>query len=504
MKFTAKTNKIVESIPFYLIGFAVLVTVIYCFSEGISGNDFWWHIKVGEYICNNKSVPTTGIFSWIGMEEQLPWTAHEWLADVIFYFIYNTTGPIGIFCISIIAALLMIMLMWHQSKQYIYKNILVTGVFFALFAVLTSLFFYGRPHVFGFFLLFFELKVLFDYIEGHNEKNIYWIPVISILWSNLHGGSSCLVYILCIVFLLCGSLQFQFGRIHASSMPIRKWLKLGAISLLSILGIMINPIGLRVLVYPYVNMADNLSMTIISEWQAPDAKMIGNLVLYFLPILLTSIGLLYEKEKIRLIDIAIMLVFLFLFFRSARFIILWYISAIFYSFRYLPPCKVKPIHKKSELVVIGIMILLLIVPIGNSINNIYTLTKQDNLISRVMSDDAIAHIKEDKPQRIFNDYNLGEALIYNDIPVFFDARADLYAQESILADGVSLLFLEQASSEAKKTYVDVDSILQKYQFDRILVLKTRPLYSYLIGQSDKFNCLYEDNEVGYFKITGLD
>lgn len=501
MRFTAKTNKITEVIPYLLIGTVVFVIVLYCFSEGISGNDFWWHIKVGEYICENKCVPTTGIFSWIGMERQLEWTAHEWMAEVIFYLIYNIAGSVGIYCISLMAALLMTLLMWHHSRQYIHKNILLSGVFFALFSVLTSLFFYGRPHIFGFFLLFFELKLLFDYMDEHNEKCIYWIPFISVLWSNLHGGSSCLAYILCIVFLLCGSLEFQFGKIKSSRLERKKWLRLGTVSILSVLGLLINPIGVRVLVYPYVNIADNLSMSIISEWQAPDAKAVGNLVLYFFPILLTSIGLLYEKEKIRLIDIVIMLVFLFLFFRSVRFIILWYISAIFYSFRYMPPCKVKPIRKKSEFVAVAILLFLLLIPMGNSIYNVSVLSLKDNLISRVMSDNAVAFIKADNPQRIFNDYNLGEALIYNDIPVFFDARADLYAQENILADGVSLLFLEQANPEAEYSYMNVDHVLKEYQFDRILVLKTRPLYSYLMGQPDKYICLYEDKEVSYFKIA---
>lgn len=65
----------------------------------------------------------------------------------------------------------------------------------------------------------------------------------------------------------------------------------------SVICIVINPIGLKVLAYPYVNLSDSLSMTVISEWQAPDAKLIGNLVLYFLPIVVMSIGIISRKKE---------------------------------------------------------------------------------------------------------------------------------------------------------------------------------------------------------------
>ena len=32
--------------------------------SGMSGNDFWWHIKSGEWIVNHKKIPTTALFTW--------------------------------------------------------------------------------------------------------------------------------------------------------------------------------------------------------------------------------------------------------------------------------------------------------------------------------------------------------------------------------------------------------------------------------------------------------
>lgn len=498
MKNKIDQNRVILAL-FYVIP---IVIMFYCFGSGISGNDFWWHIKVGEYVVENQTVPTTDIFSWYGVEQGIEWTAHEWLADVIFFLIFNCFGSVGIFIFALGSAVLLYACLWNVAKRYNSNNILFSGLFFSLFAVLSSLFFYGRPHVFSYFLLFFELALLYDFYENPKSKKVYLIPAIAVLWSNLHGGSSNLAYILCLLFLVCGIFNVSFGRIENEPMTKRNLVKLGGITLATILAILVNPIGVRVLSYPYVNLSDELSMTLISEWQAPDAKLIGNIILYYLPIVLMSIGLLSENKKIRLIDLVVMLSFLFLFFRSARFIVLWYIAASFYAFRYIPHIRVKEIKKVSEKIAVGALAILLLLPLVVGVSEGVKNYQNEKLISTVISDEAIESIKSDSPKRIFNDYNIGETLIYNDIPVFFDARADLYAQENIMADGASLMYLEQANKTAEKAYVDVDGLIEKYSFDAVAILKVRPLYSYIVSHPERFSLVYEDSTVAYYRIIG--
>ncbi len=47
--------------------------LLYCFSTGISGNDFWWHAKTGEWICSNRAIPNKDIYSWYGVEHGFDW-----------------------------------------------------------------------------------------------------------------------------------------------------------------------------------------------------------------------------------------------------------------------------------------------------------------------------------------------------------------------------------------------------------------------------------------------
>ena len=119
------------------------------------------------------------------------------------------------------------------------------------------------------------------------------------------------------------------------------------------------------------------------------------------------------------------------------------------------------------------------------------------MISTALSEEMTACIKEAEPQRIFNDYNVGETLIYHDIPVFFDARADLYAAEHIFEDGISLLLLVQCNTERGGEFVNPEELIEQYGFDGFVVLKSRPLYAYMMSHPEWYELVFEDETAGY-------
>lgn len=121
------------------------------------------------------------------------------------------------------------------------------------------------------------------------------------------------------------------------------------------------------------------------------------------------------------------------------------------------------------------------------------------LISKVMTDEMIQVVKDEEPERIFNDYNLGEALIYHNLEVFVDGRADMYAADNILKDAASLMYLIQ-NNEEETFCVDVERLFQKYQFDSVVMLKDRAFYTYMLSHPEIFNCVFEDEISGYFRV----
>ena len=415
---------------------------------------------------------------------------------MLLYLLYSAGGTAAVYLASILLSAAMMFLLYRKVRGALTVNPLITCTFLMLFTVLTSLFFYGRPHVFSFFLLYAELEILFGFYDGKHEKTIWLVPLIAMLWSNLHGGSSCLAYLLCLLFLLSGTLRFSAGKIHFERLEKRKLIILGAVTLLSMAAVFVNPIGYRVFIYPFVNLSDKVSMTVISEWQAPDAKKIGELVLYFLPILLMVIGFIAADREIRGIDLAFFLVFLLMFFRSARFIILWYIAAAFSAFEYLPFSKLSEFKRTWEKIVAALLALALFVLAVIQIPAIAGTINDGKSVSKVMTEEAVEAVKAEAPERLFNDYNLGEALIAADIPVFFDARADLFSPDGILEDGVSLMFLESTDGEENP----VRTMTEKYGFDAFLTPKSRPLAAYLYSHPELCELKYEDRETAFFVV----
>lgn len=489
-------DKTTKNVFYILLASGGLAVLLWCFGTGISGNDFWWHIKAGEWICANGHVPDRDIFSWYGTAHGFVWVSHEWLSEVIYWLLFRWAGEAGVFLFSLGGAALMALLLAWRIRPYATENGIVTALYLSMFCVLASLFFYGRPHVFSYFLLYGELWCLYEYAEGKRGWCLNLIPVLAVLWSNLHGGSSNLSYLLVLLLLLCGSREWHVGRLYSVRWSRSQMFHLLAVLAATVCGIGINPAGYTMLRYPYICMADPVAMGVISEWTSPDAKNIGELILYFLPVLAVSFGLLFGKCAVRVWDAVLMLLFLLLFFRSVRFIALLYITAAFWAFPYEMPCRLKKIKKPLEKgLLVGAEILLL-AAVCMGINNCVGTLRQGESIVSILDKQFVELLREDAPERLYNDYNYGGDLIFANIPVFIDGRADVYAQDNLLAESVSLLLLQPAGSGSP----DMEALTDRYGFDAFLIGKDRPLYCYLSSNRERYELVLETEETAYFRL----
>ena len=477
------------------------------FSNGISGNDFWWHIKAGEWMVDNMQIPTSDIFSWHREYMDMPWVAHEWLSEIIFYIIYKYSGAIGVLIFCFIVAMILIGLVVKEGFVDISRSPVLSIVLIAMFIGLISVYIYGRPYIFSYFFILAELKILYRFYKNNDTKSIYLIPVISIAWSNLHGGSSSLVYVICLVFLIIGCINFRVGRVVGERLSKNALIKLGGITIASIIALMINPIGFEVLLYPFKCFGDPIQMSMIAEWQAPNAKNIFELITCFMPVCLVIFSMMQTDKEIRLIDIAILALFSLMFIRSVRFCIPWNIAVIYCGFRYIPTSKIRlKVTRKADIdkvknnervyiIACGILMVATLVISGINFNKTIS---NGQIISTVLSDEVIEVIKEDNPERIFNDYNYGVVLVYNDIPVFVDARADLYVENGILGDSFGLSLLDWSFIEGGET--SVEELIEKYNFDAMLTSSKSALCRYIESHQERFSIIYKDDDIIYCRL----
>ena len=98
--------------------------------------------------------------------------------------------------------------------------------------------------------------------------------------------------------------------------------------------------------------------------------------------------------------------------------------------------------------------------------------------------------------KLFNEYNYGSYLLFNDIPVFIDSRADLYAPEfngkkDIFTDFINLNSLN----------CNIQEKLDEYGFTHIILKEDAKLNIYFKLKTDTYKKIYSDeNFVIYEKI----
>ena len=484
---------------------ALVITALVClFSSGISGNDFWWHVKAGEWMVENKSLPTVDVFSWYANENNINWSSHEWLSQVFLYLVHRLGGDAGIFLFSLFSAIAMAVLIMVRNKEAIKSNMLLSTLFFVPMVMQIKIMFFGRPHLISFFLIYATLHCLYKLKDDENSRLVYFMPLLAMLWANLHGGSSTLSYILCFIFLSSGLLSFSFGKLEGERFSRKQLYKYAAAGVLSIAALAVNPYGIDMLIYPYANMGDEFMQTMIVEWSSPDAKVIAQLLFFHFPLLLAGLTMIVTDKKIRLLDLMLFVFFAYMFLRSMRFVFVFNMSFTFYLFNYLIPQQQsgRQTNRSHERLVGSVVALVLLIIVALAAENSFRTAAEGKLISVALSSKFIELIKKAAPKRLFNEYDFGEALVYNGVETFVDARADLFSPHN-LRDYRSLSLLKHVGDNKKDSIFDPEMLIAKYAFDAFVVRPNSPLSAYLNTKPEKYQIMARDEEAVYFARISL-
>ena len=436
-------------------------------------SDYYWHIKAGEYMFKHGII-TKDVFSWSVAGKY--WMSHEWLFEIILY-LFKSISPNGHLIIygGLFIISLLLILFFGNKKEYL-KN-----PYFSIIWIILSCIFIpymqARPHLISFNLLALTFWFLYDLYKNEDSKKIYFLPIITILWANIHGGSSNLSYLLCFVFLICGLFNYNSSKISFKKNSRKQFYKYLLVGLLCILCITFNIHGIKMLLYPYQNMMDKVMLSNILEWFPTNLNDPTHYTYLFFVVFIFFI-LMFSKKKIDFIDLIIFGICLFLGFKSVRFWGYTYIFMNFIIFKYIN----KSDYGKEIFLMMGICIVFFIS---------VTLLSKNRTVSRLnnssLDNDLVELIKHEKPKRLFNVYDFGGELIYNDIKVFVDGRADLYSNYN---------FKEYLVIADFNT--GVLDFIEKYDFDYYLVSNNFSITNYLKA-NDKYISLYSRDGIYLFK-----
>ncbi len=145
----------------------------------LSDGDFWWHLKTGQYIIQNRTIPKVDLYSFTNYGK--PWVAHEWLSEVIFYIVYSRLGFNSLIFIFAVLTALAFWIAFRRSNSHPF-----IGGAAALLGVWTVLPTIGvRPRVFTLLLASMYLALLVHYARRGEGRAVWWLVPLMALWVNL-------------------------------------------------------------------------------------------------------------------------------------------------------------------------------------------------------------------------------------------------------------------------------------------------------------------------------
>jgi hypothetical protein len=467
---------------FILVLFAYLTWMIVAYCG--TGDDTYWHIKVGEWIVRNNQVPTTGIFSYTAANT--PWVSHEWLSAIIIYLIYSVAGWPGLVFLATLSISLAMWLLFIFLVKRISINTCIIFILFAYFLLTSHIM--PRPHILILPLMVFWTAELIKASENQTHPP-YPVALTIALWSNMHGS-----FIMGIPFVLFFAAESVFaikdGPLRLKE--LRHWL---LFFLLTLSALFINPHGVNGVLLPFKLTHQTYSIDHIVEWASPNFHDIQPLEFW----LLGFIGLcLYKGLTLPPFRLIFLLGLLHL---SLKYIRFSSDQLPFLSPLILAAPLSKQLNRPPDFAIGSLFpknikhwlaICLYLTALSIYLPNRTIETKQNIHLAKVM-----ATLQNERAilGNVLNSYALCSHLIFHDFPVFIDSRAELYGDK----------FLEK---HARTTLLEKGSqplldLIKDYNISWTIFETNQPINTFL-GERAEWRQIYSDKFITIYLSQSKD
>lgn len=254
-----------------LITVLFFLLVFLSFTKPVLDPDTPWHLKTGEYIVLNKTIPTSDPFSFA--DDPLPFIGtfiltQYWLSQICFFLIYKYGGVFGLALLSatILTSLAGLLRYLIREKGF-YLSFLITGVFVYFMREFQGV----RPQLFTFLFSGIAIFLFEKYREKRNLRLLSPLILLMPLWSNLHGG---FIYgvVLIVLYTISEAIQCYLGGKQTAALPERfpkkRFYHLLLIISVAILFSMANPNTYKAFFYAFTTHSKDLFASIY-EYQSP-------------------------------------------------------------------------------------------------------------------------------------------------------------------------------------------------------------------------------------------
>jgi len=484
-------------IVFMLLLFLFVVFLIYSCPIALQ-NDTLYDIKLGERYFTQGMFHIDNYTFHTGLIYQ----THHYLVCIIDYLIYNIFSLKGLYYLEIFLTSI-IGLMFYLLNRTLIKNKFLTYILLFFQIISLSSFISLRAQMYSYIIFMIEILIIEKYLNKNRRKYIVLLTLLPLLLVNLHSG---VIYFYFIIFFtyFANGFNINIGSIMSDKRVGKNQLK--AFSLSIIIGgllTLINPYGINGLTYGLKTLNSYYISNYITEFQPINLfTPMGILMIIYISVCI--ICLLLSNRKIRIQELLLFLGTTFMALLSVRHFSLLIITSV----TILP--HVESAYKKIDstdwsfkkslakgINLMNIIVLTIYIIISSYfVIDIVTRSKEQ-LSNKIYPIEATNYIKQNlnENDRIFNLYEWGSYLMFNDVLTFIDSRCDLFNEE--YNEGVTVM----------KDYIDVmnnkqnyDLLVSKYNIDYFMIYKKSRLVKKMLSNSNN-RIVYSDKLAVIIKVT---
>lgn len=467
--------------------------------------DFWWHIRAGEVSWQSGAPLLTDLFTFTRLGQT--WINHSWLAEIMYYLAYQGAGFFGVGLLVALLAVAAMMLVFAQLEG---PDLLKPAVIILASTVAAPVW-SPRPQLFS-LVLFAGVYLILDRYRRQGKDRLWLMPILFILWSNLHAGYT-LGFLLIGVVIAGEILNSVLQKEPEKRLGWSEIRKIFFWSLVCLAVVLINPNGLATWLVPFKTVRVEALRQLIDEWASPDFHQLYlQPFLWMLFAVFTAIGL--SRRRIDGVDLVGVIGFGYLALLAKRNfapfalfsapVVARYCWAVIQSWReerqetsrsgfwqkITSQSNARPLDPRLRRV-INLLICALLCFAG--IAKLAAAT-QSAFVEQAAADyfpvEAVNHLKTQNPGRLFNSYGWGGYIEWNlhEFPVFIDGRTDLFGDE-IISEWLNTM---QAQDGWQDTFYAWDI---RY----CLIESDNPLAGAL--KNEGAEVLYEDQNSVLFKVS---
>lgn len=523
---------------------AIILIVI--FSIAISPvtlqNDTFYTIKIGEYVLEN-GVTMQEPFAW---HNDLEYTFPHWAYDVLIYSIYNIGGMTGIYISTIVFASILGISMYIISVK-LNKNRIISMVLTLITLYLLKPYICARAQLITFILFIFTIYFIEKFLETRKIKYAIGLIIIPILIANLHLATFYFYFILYLPYIaeymmyvlaysntiisksVVDSINKKIKKQGETAELLEKLKKaeekskklqanedariqnpykiktsysknikyLLIILVIALLTGFLTPLGTTPYTY-LIKTMQGISTKNISE-HLPVVLANNTALLILLGVYLGI--LIITKVKIRASDAFMLVGLALLTIFSRRQSSMLFLIGVFILNRLISELMtnynkdtIKVLEEKTSKIISIIIISTIVIAISIFLYKEKADDKYINESSYPVQ--ASSWIKENldvENIKLYNEYNFGSYLIYENIPVFIDSRCDLYMPEFNENTYVFKDFLNL--SNANLSYKEIEDKIEEYGFTHFIISNGRKLGMYFDFNEDKYKLIYPTGDI---------